>query len=95
MSLITPSTSMGWQRSAIEAKSPLFCRHNRCSGKVPRGLRFSPDEARCGAEVQLFKFVAAILFIGIIAGGTFLATWDIPAPTEQVEKTIPNDRFPR
>ena len=43
----------------------------------------------------MFKFVAAILVIGIIAGGAFLATWDIPAPTEQVEKTIPNDRFPR
>jgi hypothetical protein len=43
----------------------------------------------------LFKFVAAILLIGIIAGGVFLATWDIPAPTEQVEKTLPNDRFPR
>jgi hypothetical protein len=43
----------------------------------------------------LFKFFAAIFLIGIIAGGVFLATWDIPAPTEQVEKTIPNDRFPR
>jgi hypothetical protein len=46
-------------------------------------------------EVELFKFVAAIVLIGVVAGGVFLATWDIPAPTEQVEKTISNDRFPR
>jgi hypothetical protein len=46
-------------------------------------------------EVELFKFVAAIVLIGVVAGGVFLATWDIPAPTGQVEKTISNDRFPR
>lgn len=43
----------------------------------------------------MFKILAAIFLIAIIAGGVFLATWDIPAPSEQVEKTIPNDRFPR
>ena len=37
-----------------------------------------------------------VLFLAVIgAGGVFLATWDIPAPTESVEKTIPNDRFAR
>jgi hypothetical protein len=25
----------------------------------------------------------------------FLATWDIPAPTQKVEKVLSNDRFPR
>jgi hypothetical protein len=43
----------------------------------------------------LFKFVAIVFVIAVVAGGAFLATWEIPAPSEQVEKTIPNDRFPR
>ena len=29
------------------------------------------------------------------ADGIALATWDIPAPSRQVEKTLPNDRFPK
>ncbi|MEE8394126.1 MAG: hypothetical protein V3R66_07255 [Rhodospirillales bacterium] len=34
--------------------------------------------------------------LAIIAGGSvFLATWDIPAPTADVEKVIPDDRFER
>lgn len=42
---------------------------------------------------MLFLFVLLLL---ILAGGAvFLLTWDIPAPTAQVEKVIPNDRFPR
>ncbi|MDE0780429.1 MAG: hypothetical protein OSB67_06705 [Alphaproteobacteria bacterium] len=43
----------------------------------------------------MFKVIAAIFLIGIILGVVFLATWDIPAPSEQVEKTISNDRFLR
>jgi hypothetical protein len=35
-----------------------------------------------------------LLTIVVLAGGVvFLATWDIPPPTHEVEKTIPNDRF--
>ena len=44
------------------------------------------------------KFVAIlfILFVIAIAGGVvFLATWDIPPPVQEVEKVLPNDRFPR
>jgi hypothetical protein len=38
-----------------------------------------------------------ILLILVLVGGgaVFLATWDIPAPTRQVEKTLPDNRFPR
>jgi hypothetical protein len=43
----------------------------------------------------LAKYIVLIFLAAIVAGGVFLATWDIPAPTEQVEKTISNDRFPR
>lgn len=46
-------------------------------------------------EDRLAKYIIALFLAGIVAGGVFLATWDIPAPTESVEKTIPNDRFPR
>ncbi|MEQ8247147.1 MAG: hypothetical protein RID42_05645 [Alphaproteobacteria bacterium] len=36
------------------------------------------------------------LIVALVAGVTvFLATWDIPAPTKQVEKVLPDSRFPR
>jgi len=37
-------------------------------------------------------FGALILLIG---GGLFLAAWDIPVPATDIERIIPNDRFPR
>ncbi len=43
------------------------------------------------------KSTKIIIYIGLIAvlgGGLFLMTWDIPAPSEPVEKTLNNDRFP-
>jgi len=46
-------------------------------------------------EDRLAKYIIVLFLALIVAGGVFLATWDIPAPTESVEKTIPNDRFPR
>jgi hypothetical protein len=39
--------------------------------------------------------ILALLVIVIVAGGLFAVTWDIPPPTTQVEKTIPDERFPR
>jgi hypothetical protein len=42
--------------------------------------------------------LALVLFglLAVLAGlAAFLATWDIPAPTARIEKTIPNDRLPR
>jgi Flp pilus assembly protein CpaB len=42
-------------------------------------------------SVALFVLVVA----AIVAGGVFLMTWEIPAPTRTVEKVIPNDRFDR
>lgn len=38
-------------------------------------------------------FVFILLFIGLIGGAGFLATWDIPAPSETVEAVLPDDRF--
>ena len=74
-------------------KSPLLCRHNSRLNKASRRSTLPDREAGCRAEVKLFKFFAAIFLIGVIAVSVILVTWDIPAPTEEVEKTIPNDRF--
>lgn len=41
------------------------------------------------------KFILALVVILLVGGAVFLATWEIPAPSEQIEKTIPNDRFER
>lgn len=45
------------------------------------------------------KKLASIIIIGalivLVGGGLFLATWDIPVPATEIERTIPNDRFPR
>ena len=34
-----------------------------------------------------------LLVFALIGGAVFLLTWDIPAPSARIEKTIPNDRF--
>lgn len=39
--------------------------------------------------------VLALLVLGVAGGGAFLATWKIPAPVADVEKAIPDERFPR
>lgn len=36
----------------------------------------------------------AVVALAVVAGGIFLMTWDIPAPSEKVTKTLNNDRFP-
>ncbi|WP_417789232.1 hypothetical protein [Terasakiella pusilla] len=43
----------------------------------------------------LSKFLLVLILLVLAGAGVFLATWDIPAPTAPVEKTIPDDRFPR
>ncbi len=39
--------------------------------------------------------ILLIVLIAIVGGFAFLATWDIPPPSAQVEHVIPNDRFPK
>lgn len=48
-----------------------------------------------GANRVLLKVLIALIVVVLVGGVVFLATWDIPAPTQQVEKVIPDDRFPR
>lgn len=42
-------------------------------------------------------FVTVLVGLAVVLAGlaAFLASWDIPAPTARIEKTIPNDRLPR
>jgi hypothetical protein len=39
--------------------------------------------------------VLIIMLLAVIGGAVFLATWDIPPPSERVEKVLPDERFPR
>ena len=39
--------------------------------------------------------VLSVLVVAVAGGGLFLVTWEIPAPTTQVEKVIPDESFPR
>jgi len=44
---------------------------------------------------KLTSFVIFGALIVLIVGGLFLATWQIPVPATEVERTLPDDRFPR
>jgi hypothetical protein len=46
-----------------------------------------------GKRIAFILLGIAILVIA--GGGMLLASWQIPAPTKQLEKVIPNDRFGR
>jgi len=41
------------------------------------------------------KFLAVVVVLAIGGLTVFLATWDIPAPSQKVEKVLSDDRFPR
>jgi hypothetical protein len=43
---------------------------------------------------KLTQILLAAAVIVLVGGGIFLMTWDIPAPSEKVSKTLSNDRFP-
>jgi hypothetical protein len=42
----------------------------------------------------LVRLLLLALLLIAIGGAVFLATWDIPAPTRQVETVMPDDRLP-
>ncbi len=43
----------------------------------------------------LIRIAAVAALIVVVGGGVYLAFSDIPAPTQHVEKIIPDDRFQR
>ncbi len=44
---------------------------------------------------NISRVVFILVILSLAGGGTFLATWDIPPPVKKVERTLPDDRFPR
>ncbi|MHA1112940.1 MAG: hypothetical protein ACTSXZ_01290 [Alphaproteobacteria bacterium] len=45
--------------------------------------------------IRIAITLAAFAVLFVVGGLVYLAGWDIPAPANQVEIVIPNDRFPR
>ena len=47
-------------------------------------------------HMNRFTLTLVVIVIALIATGVvFLATWDIPPPSEKVEKVLDDGRFPR
>jgi hypothetical protein len=42
-----------------------------------------------------FLFALSAVLVAVAGGGLFLMTWEIPPPTTQVEKILPEERVPR
>jgi len=42
---------------------------------------------------RILALLFGLLFLALVGGGIFLATWNIPAPKAKVEKILPNDRL--
>ncbi len=43
----------------------------------------------------LIRLVLILIVLLVVGGVAFVVGWDAPAPTATMEKTIPDDRFPR
>ena len=41
------------------------------------------------------RYMFWLIAVVIVGGILFLSRWDIPAPSVEVEKVIPNDQFPK
>ena len=46
-------------------------------------------------DLALLRVLMVALAVVVIGGGVFLATWDIPAPSRQIEIVVPDERLPR
>ena len=46
-------------------------------------------------KLKFATFVIVIALLLLAGGAIFLASWDIPPPSVETEKTIPNTRFER
>ncbi|MCA8933665.1 MAG: hypothetical protein KDA49_14410 [Rhodospirillaceae bacterium] len=42
---------------------------------------------------RLFRVVLVLLVLTVIGGAIFLGFWDVQAPVERVERSIPRERF--
>ncbi|MGE3290695.1 MAG: hypothetical protein AB7O95_04825 [Geminicoccaceae bacterium] len=46
-------------------------------------------------DPELLRLLLLTIVLVVLAGGVFLATWDIPAPTREVEVVVPDEKLPR
>ena len=44
---------------------------------------------------KIILFLVILLIVEIGGGLAFLAIWEIPVPSQKVEKVLNNDKFPR
>lgn len=44
---------------------------------------------------KILSFLVILLIVAIGGGLAFVATWEIPAPSQKVDKVLKNDKFPR
>jgi flagellar basal body-associated protein FliL len=42
---------------------------------------------------KLILIALVVVFVILVGGGAFLAFYDVPAPSSQVEKVLPDARF--
>ena len=62
----------------------------------PAGIGFRPVSSPAGAFMRkLPQFIIVVTLVILAGAAVFLITFDIPPPSSQVEKVIPDDRFPR
>lgn len=39
--------------------------------------------------------IISLVIVVLLGGFGFLAIWEIPAPQQQIEKVLPDERFPK
>jgi len=57
-------------------------------------MRAANEEKR-DEMVKVALIVVAAVVVLLAVGAAVLAVWDIPAPTQPVERVIPDARFPK
>lgn len=41
------------------------------------------------------RVLLVVVLFAVLGGTMFLMTWEIPAPTERIERIVPDDTLPR
>jgi hypothetical protein len=70
----------------------------RLGGDQPRGPPAGGEwavdiAARSSRTIRKFLLLAVLVLV--LGGVIFVLTWDIPAPTRQIEVVVPDERLPR
>ena len=45
--------------------------------------------------MSITRIIIALVVVLLVGAGVFLATWEIPPPSDRVEKVVPDARLPR